>query len=466
MLLRILQLIHRLWKYDFDLSPVAFSCIFKMSGASVCFSEDSPYSYLMLRKSLNRALVNFKTEVQLEVEDFYKNRIKAGALLFFTLIIPFFFDQTIDTGAILISVVIYRGILCAIIACLFVFDNLEKYRKNVRIRTFIWVCFILGFLTTTIFPLFLFKDFSYALLFCVFESMLCAIIIFERLVKIAWILCAIILLILIKYLIEYTLIVVPHYKAICCLIMVMLFFVLNKTIFSDQSTVLSKGYFSKMRTIANYIAHELRTPLSSTFLFTKAISKIIDNSDGKYNNELLQVNNKILKLVLFSLASIEASLLDVKVYSKNMFETFDIRDVVSDVVEKFAIFNSTEIDVIVDIEDFKICGVLPLLSNVVLNLCKNAKNSIDNNARRKIMLISTQRGKLFNFISVTDFGKGISDELLPYIFSNLILEKDDDVGTGLKISTNAIRQLNGEIICITKQGDYTKFTIALPAVKE
>ena len=92
------------------------------------------------------------------------------------------------------------------------------------------------------------------------------------------------------------------------------------------------------------------------------------------------------------------------------------------------------------------------ISQVLINLCKNAAQAIQDQETPKIKLIGRIQDD-FKIIEVWDNGPGIPDELQEEIFIPFFTTKEDGTGVGLSLSRQIIRQHGGSLdFSTSKQG--------------
>ncbi len=112
------------------------------------------------------------------------------------------------------------------------------------------------------------------------------------------------------------------------------------------------------------------------------------------------------------------------------------------------------------------------LQQVLLNLLSNARYALNRRYSgrdaAKILRVSCHvvdlRGKPFIRIEVTDFGTGIPEEIIGYIFDPFFSSKGPGEGTGLglSISHGIIKDFNGFLGVDSREGEYTTMTVDLP----
>lgn len=101
-----------------------------------------------------------------------------------------------------------------------------------------------------------------------------------------------------------------------------------------------------------------------------------------------------------------------------------------------------------------------LLSQVLINLIKNAIQALEGNPAGTIRLTARQTERIF--IEVADNGQGIPGELLEDIFVPFFTTKTSGSGIGLSLSRQIIRLHGGDLTATSIPGQETCFSISLP----
>jgi len=112
-------------------------------------------------------------------------------------------------------------------------------------------------------------------------------------------------------------------------------------------------------------------------------------------------------------------------------------------------------------DDFAVLADRILLVQVVTNLIKNSLWAIKASGRRKIR-IGTRHAGASVYLTIYDEGIGISRNNQKKLFEPFFSRSKLGAGLGLAFSKLALKNMNGSIICESKEGEFTRFTIELP----
>lgn len=104
-------------------------------------------------------------------------------------------------------------------------------------------------------------------------------------------------------------------------------------------------------------------------------------------------------------------------------------------------------------------GDCDLLSQVLINLINNALQATTNTKRPLIEIVaSTPNGK--PYITVTDNGTGIPDDIIADIFLPFYTTRESGTGVGLCISRQIMRLHGGDLTVSSKPGTGSQFTMS------
>ena len=101
------------------------------------------------------------------------------------------------------------------------------------------------------------------------------------------------------------------------------------------------------------------------------------------------------------------------------------------------------------------------LIRIVTNLVKNADHASENSKNKRIEVKVSSEGTNIK-ITVSDSGKGISEEVKRLIFEPKFTTKTSGMGLGLPMIKNIIEAYEGSISFTSEEGVGTIFTVILP----
>ncbi|EOD01113.1 sensor histidine kinase [Caldisalinibacter kiritimatiensis] len=197
------------------------------------------------------------------------------------------------------------------------------------------------------------------------------------------------------------------------------------------------GQIEKLRKefIAN-ISHELKTPISLIKAYAELVMDVDDNEKDRkeHLNVIIDESNRLNRMVedILYLSKMEAN------YSNPYLSKFPIINVIEDVIQKLSFFadkKNISINIDIDNQSTEIYADKEKIHQVFFNLINNAIRHSFENGQVTI--------KVYNInnivkVEISDNGKGIPEEDLPYIWDRFYKadksRKRNDSGTGLGMS--------------------------------
>jgi PAS domain S-box-containing protein len=210
--------------------------------------------------------------------------------------------------------------------------------------------------------------------------------------------------------------------------------------------------------LAGMVGHDLRNPLTgieNAAYFLKTKGATISEAQAK---EMLETIDKCVE----HSNKIVSDLFD---YSKEIrleLQESSPRNVLSEALDMVQV--PAKVEILNLIPDEQHLNVDPdKIERVFINLIKNAIDAMPNGG--KITIDSKEANGSLE-ISFADIGTGISNEILPKIFSPLFTTKAQGMGFGLAICKRIIEAHGGTITVKTAKGKGTTFTVTLPIKRE
>ena len=205
------------------------------------------------------------------------------------------------------------------------------------------------------------------------------------------------------------------------------------------------------------LAHQIRTPLSSTLLY---LSQIIE---GNLDEDTRQsFNEKALARV----KHIEKMINDMLVFAHggqfNMSQ-FSVQDLIADLHDHIRPQLQLR-HALLRISGDEIPALLRGNKNALLgalsNLCMNSLDAAKNQAIIQIQIKMSLRGMLS--LTVQDNGCGMDLETRKHLFDPFFSTKVDGTGLGLAVVKSVIESHQGRIAVASKKGSGSRFRIFLP----
>lgn len=235
--------------------------------------------------------------------------------------------------------------------------------------------------------------------------------------------------------------------------------VLSKT-FNQMAETLQKEEKLRKHLMSN-IAHELRTPLTIIKSQIETFSEGIITDTKKTIKNIQEETERLISLVkgIEDITFAEASF-----FEKNNLSKVNIKDLFANLSDEFSILfkekglsinllNTEDIIVSVDIEKFK---------KIIRNLFSNSLKFTNKGGVSISYWI--ENNKLF--IEISDTGKGIAHDELPFIFNRF--HKSDKslggLGLGLSIVKELINAIKGSIEITSKINQGTTVKLYLPHI--
>lgn len=122
-------------------------------------------------------------------------------------------------------------------------------------------------------------------------------------------------------------------------------------------------------------------------------------------------------------------------------------------------FNAVALDISIEPEDLSIRADEVQIAQVLINLVKNAIQAVVDVEHPKIKLVAVKRINGNCEISITDNGRGISEEIMEQIFIPFFTTKEKGSGIGLSLSRQIMRNHGGNIKVFSEPNKSTKFTL-------
>lgn len=207
------------------------------------------------------------------------------------------------------------------------------------------------------------------------------------------------------------------------------------------------------------ISHQLKTPLTSILMI---LDNLIDNPEMDYQTRVEFLHD--LKRETTRIQSLIQSILKLSKFDSNTVQ-FIKQDIYLKQIVDEAIKNTGSL---ADLKNIKInvegnkkiklnCDLLWQIE-AITNILKNC---IEHSKENTQIDIKYNNNSVYSYITITDYGEGISKEDLPHIFERFYRGKNssnESIGIGLSLSKTIIESNNG-IVSVESNSDKTTFII-------
>jgi signal transduction histidine kinase len=239
----------------------------------------------------------------------------------------------------------------------------------------------------------------------------------------------------------------------------------NESLRRTQSELVRMEKIAALGQIAASVNHEIKTPLNSLYLnlqlLTRKINKL-ECSDEKGRTGLLGVTT-VIDSEIIRISEILEEFVQYARFAPPELKPDDLNELIRQLAEMIG-ENAANAQVSVALA----IGTEPLparldrkkLTQALLNLAVNAIHAMPAGGRLTITTGHAASGEVV--LTIADTGTGISAEDLEKIFEPFFTKKEKGMGFGLAIVRRIIEDHHGSIVCRSKLGEFTEFTITLP----
>ena len=250
---------------------------------------------------------------------------------------------------------------------------------------------------------------------------------------------------------------------------------------NHSSDVITNEKMRAVHALAGYIAHEMRTPLSSIRFDAESIASLLNSPTAPNLRELAPTStvvqcqppfdqeksalDRILRQTEAANFVIDTLLFNVR--SPNNFDhnvtALDAKSTIQSALNQYSFKPGQRDRIDVDAAStFTFLGNDILMHHVLFNLLRNALRAASENNGR--VQITCKREGRRNVIRVSDGGAGIAPEIIPQLFIPFRSVYWDNGGTGLGLAfcKDVISSAGGTISCNSRTGEGTDFIISLP----
>ena len=249
---------------------------------------------------------------------------------------------------------------------------------------------------------------------------------------------------------------------------------------SNQEILMEKERLATLGQMVGGIAHNLKTPIMSISGASEGLKDLINEYDKSIGDSDVTISDhheiaQDMKNWVEKIDSYTSYMSDVITAVKGQAVTLSNQEIVSftinELVKRVQILmkhelkhSLTDLNINMNVdENLTLNGDVNSLVQVLNNLISNAIQAYDGSENNSIDLDFNMEGKNL-VISVTDYGKGIPEDIQEKLFKEMVTTKGKNgTGLGLFMSYSNIRaHFNGNMRFESEVGKGTTFEIVLP----
>jgi two-component system sensor histidine kinase HydH len=222
-----------------------------------------------------------------------------------------------------------------------------------------------------------------------------------------------------------------------------------------QQEILKMDKLATVGELTSGIAHEIRNPLAGIKTTAQALKEEIPESDHRnaYVSRIIIEIDRLNKLLL--------NFFDFAKPKELNLRSCEVKKIIEDalyIVHDTARQSHVRVMELYPTEDIRIMADPDVLQQVLMNVFINALQAMPAGG---VMEVQLSQGGGHVEISVSDTGKGISEDIRSRIFDPFFTTKPKGIGRGLSISYRLVKMHSGNITFVSGPKG-TTFTITLP----
>ena len=195
------------------------------------------------------------------------------------------------------------------------------------------------------------------------------------------------------------------------------------------------------KTVIASLSHDIKTPVASIRAYTEGLEAGMDTTPEKRAKYLSVIMRKCDEVAALTNDMLLHSISDLDKLKMNPTE-FELCGFIKETVSEISVRNNIRLNLpacFIDVNADR-NRLTQVFENIVSNAAKYAKTDVEISAAK------TEKGTEIIF---RDFGKGIPDEEIPFIFDKFYrgsrVEKENGAGLGLYIVKYVVTQSGGEV---------------------
>jgi len=224
-----------------------------------------------------------------------------------------------------------------------------------------------------------------------------------------------------------------------------------------------KDKMASLGTMVAGVAHEVKTPLS----IIKTRLQIWDKAIASRGEDCGPVSHESLHMMVKETDRLSALVNRLLVFSRPIEKKLKLTDInllINEVVNFYSVGTSKG-NIRIETRPESDLPLIPLDQSTMKQVLFNVfENSCDSMPEGGVIEVESGQDSVegFIFVSVTDTGTGIPEEVLGNIFDPFFTLKDSGVGLGLAISYQIIKAHKGEITITNRECGGTRCVMQLP----
>jgi nitrogen fixation/metabolism regulation signal transduction histidine kinase len=237
----------------------------------------------------------------------------------------------------------------------------------------------------------------------------------------------------------------------------------NLLTFNDIRKELEYEEVENWQKLIRILRHEIMNSVTPITTLSSTLVQMFN--DKNFPDAIEKENRESIDITFQGLLAIEKRGIGLMEFVNNykklsnipepIFNDISLKGLINDVL---ALFNSDieQQNILVEknTEEFKIIADEKLISQVIINIFKNAFDAVKNNQKKKVEISAYQE---FNtaILIITDNGKGIPTENMNEIFIPFFTTKENGSGIGLSLSRQIMQMHKGNITVHSTEGEGT-----------
>lgn len=241
--------------------------------------------------------------------------------------------------------------------------------------------------------------------------------------------------------------------------------IISSSLKSEAIKIITSEFFKSIQKqlvmqteFINIAAHELRTPIMPILVNIE----LLEEQLGKDNQEIKIITRNAKRLQRLTENILSVTRLESKSFTLKT-EVFDLNEIISIMIrDELVQLNNDDIQIVheTNIENIPIDADRDRIIQVIYNLLHNAIKFTDMGK----IVITSKYTKDNVEVSVSDNGKGIDLQIIPFLFSKFVTKSDKGTGLGLYICKGIIEAHGGKIWAenMSEKQHGAKFSFSLP----